>query len=87
MSAKSNKCKVKNCYLVFVKEQRPTIKANYPSLTPVEITKKISEEWQKLTEDENNSTREKQHRSIKRKKMIKKKMIMKLGMLNVLNVN
>ena len=49
---KNKKSKVKNCYLVYVEEQRPTIKANYPALTPVEITKKISEEWHKLTEDE-----------------------------------
>ena len=49
---KKTKTKVMNCYLVFVEEKRPTIKASNPSLTPVEITKKISEEWHKLTDDE-----------------------------------
>ena len=49
---KNKKSKVMNCYLVFVEEKRSTIKANNPSLTPVEITKKISEEWHKLTDDE-----------------------------------
>ena len=49
---KKSKAKVMNCYLVFVDEKRSTIKASNPSLTPVEITKKISEEWHKLTDDE-----------------------------------
>ena len=49
---KKPKAKVMNCYLVFVEEKRSTIKASNPSLTPVEITKKISEEWHKLTDDE-----------------------------------
>ena len=51
-SNKKSKGKAINCYLVFVEERRPIKKTNNPSLTPVEITKKISEEWHKLTDDE-----------------------------------
>ena len=41
--------KTMNCYLVFVDEMRPAMKENNPTLTPVQITKKISEEWHKLS--------------------------------------
>ena len=48
----NKKSKTMNCYLVFVDQMRPTVKANNPTLTPVEITRKISEEWHKLSNDE-----------------------------------
>ena len=63
-TAKSSKAKQKpqtkdkkkpkaiNCYNVFAEERRSSLKASNPSLTPVEITRKISEEWKKLSEEE-----------------------------------
>jgi hypothetical protein len=46
-----------NCYLVFVEEKRPTIKEHFPMLTSIQITQKLSEEWQSLSKDEKHMYR------------------------------
>ena len=46
------KPKSKNCYTVFVEENRPVLKQNYPTMTPNDITKRLSELWKNLSEEE-----------------------------------
>ena len=49
------KPKSKNCYTVFIEENRPVLKQNYPTMTPNDITKKLSELWKNLSEEEKTS--------------------------------
>jgi len=48
----SMQSKKSNCYLVFLEERRPILKLNYPKLTSIQLTQKISEEWQNLSKAE-----------------------------------
>jgi predicted RNA-binding Zn-ribbon protein involved in translation (DUF1610 family) len=45
----STDIKKSNCYLVFVEEKRPILKTKFPMLTSIQVTQKLSEEWQSLT--------------------------------------
>ena len=40
--------KKKNCYLLFIEEKREDVNRLYPEMSPVEITKKLSEDWKAL---------------------------------------
>ena len=51
--------KKSNCYLVFVEERRPIVKQNFPTLTSIQVTQKISEEWQNLSKEEKKMYRRK----------------------------
>ena len=44
--------KAKNAFLFFCQGERPVLKAKYPELKGTEITKKLGEEWKKLSDEE-----------------------------------
>ena len=48
----STDSKKSNCYLVFVEEKRHILKKHFPKLTSIQITQKLSEEWQSLSKED-----------------------------------
>ena len=48
------KKKTVNCYLVFVDEHRQKFKEDNPTLSAIEITKKLSESWKDMSTEEKN---------------------------------
>ena len=65
---KSNKAKEKpaaskkkalNCYLIFAEEHRNEVKDDNPGMPAVQVTKILSQMWQKLSETEKNEYKEK----------------------------
>ncbi|KAL7720019.1 HMG box domain-containing protein [Entamoeba marina] len=63
----------KNPYVRYCKEKREEMKEKNPSLKPIEINKKLSEQWGALTEEQKSAYRPKPRAPPKREKKEAKK--------------